>query len=52
MLVGAEFLGKRDFILEVMPAIAVNRAINRIPPKKGESFVKRVGRALGLHRDS
>lgn len=52
MLVGAEFLGKRDFILEVMPAIAVNRAINRIPPKKGESFVKRVGRVLGIHRDS
>lgn len=49
----AEALGKRDFILKVMPARALELAIDRNEPeqkKGGESFAERVGRILGLHR--
>ena len=51
----AEALGKRDFILEVMPARALELAIDRNEPeqkKGGESFAERVGRLFGLHRVS
>ena len=51
----AEALGKRDFILEVMPARALALAIDRNEPeqkKGGESFAERVGRIFGLHRVS
>jgi hypothetical protein len=51
----AEALGKRDFILEVMPATALELAIDRTAPEQkrgGKSFAERVGRILGLHRVS
>ena len=51
----AEALGKRDFILEVLPAAALDLIIDRTAPEKkerGESLVERVGRILGLHRVS
>ena len=51
----AEALGKRDFILEVMPARALELAIDKNEPeqkKGGESFAERVGRLFGLHRVS
>ena len=51
----AEALGKRDFILEVMPARALELVIDRNEPeqkKGGESFAERVGRIFGLHRVS
>ena len=49
----AEALGKRAFILEVMPHAALKLAIDRNAPekKKGvEGVVERMGRILGLHR--
>jgi len=51
----AEALGKRSFILEVLPASALDLVIDRTAPEKkerGESLVERVGRILGLHRVS
>ena len=49
----AEALGKRAFILEVMPHAALKLAIDRnaLEKKKGvEGVVERMGRILGLHR--
>jgi hypothetical protein len=51
----AEALDKRSFILEVLPAAALDLVIDRTAPEKrerGESLVERVGRILGLHRVS
>ena len=51
----AEALGKRSFILEVLPASALDLVIDRTAPEKkerGESLVERVGRILGLYRVS
>ena len=51
----AEALGKRGFILEVLPASALDLVIDRTAPEKrerGESLAERVGRILGLHRVS
>lgn len=49
----AEALGKRSFILEVLPVVALDLVIDRSEPEKEErreSFAERIGRILGLHR--
>lgn len=51
----AEAMGKRAFILEVLPHAALDLAIDRNAPeeKKGVmGVVERVGRVLGLHKVS
>ena len=51
----AEALGKRAFILEVMPHAALDLTIDRNAPKEKKGVVgvvERMGRILGIHKVS